>query len=163
MIPDFKTYIGESVWSDMHRRSNGIKVKKEDSIDYLNFNEFYKYLYQMYWPTEYNDNYTFDNYTSYNNDICIQIPIENPKGHITQPYIFTFKYKNGQDDIDVIRISSRLIDVYPDIQKVIGTNYHITDLYEIKPKSGKITNTDIVYLLDKLFNMVERPLFKKIA
>lgn len=141
----------------------GHKPGKEDSINHLNFEEFYKYLYHMYWPTEYNDDYTFDEYTSYNNDICIQIPIEKTNEHKIPLYIFTFKYKNGPDNIDTIKISSRLIDAYPDVQKVIGTNYHITDLYEIKPKSGKITNTDIVYLLDKLFNMVERPLFQKNA
>ena len=32
MIPDFKTYIGESVWSDIHKRSNGESVRKEDEI-----------------------------------------------------------------------------------------------------------------------------------
>lgn len=30
MIPDFKTYIGESVWVDMHKRSNGSEIRKED-------------------------------------------------------------------------------------------------------------------------------------
>ena len=30
MIPDFKTYIEESVWSDIHRRSNGTEIRKED-------------------------------------------------------------------------------------------------------------------------------------
>lgn len=30
MIPDFKTYIGESIWADIHRRSNGERVRKED-------------------------------------------------------------------------------------------------------------------------------------
>ena len=30
MIPDFKAYIGESVWADMHKRSNGTETRKED-------------------------------------------------------------------------------------------------------------------------------------
>ena len=34
MIPDFKTYIGESVWSDIHKRSNGETVRKEDEYKY---------------------------------------------------------------------------------------------------------------------------------
>lgn len=33
MIPDFKTYVGESVWADIHRRSNGSASKKEDYLD----------------------------------------------------------------------------------------------------------------------------------
>lgn len=38
----------ESVWTDIHRRSNGTQTRKEDSIDRLNLDEFYKYLYEMY-------------------------------------------------------------------------------------------------------------------
>lgn len=30
MIPDFKAYIGESVWTDIHKRSNGSEIRKED-------------------------------------------------------------------------------------------------------------------------------------
>jgi len=30
MIPDFKTYLKESVWSDIHKRSNGEQIRKED-------------------------------------------------------------------------------------------------------------------------------------
>lgn len=30
MIPDFKTYVGESVWGDIRKRGNGTDVKKED-------------------------------------------------------------------------------------------------------------------------------------
>lgn len=30
MIPDFKTYIKESVWSDIHKRSNGEIIRQED-------------------------------------------------------------------------------------------------------------------------------------
>ena len=32
MIPDFKTYIGESVWADIHKRSTGSKERKEDEF-----------------------------------------------------------------------------------------------------------------------------------
>lgn len=30
MIPDFKTYINESIWSDMQDRSSGQEIRKED-------------------------------------------------------------------------------------------------------------------------------------
>lgn len=33
MIPDFKTFIGESVWADIHKRSNGQKVRSEDATN----------------------------------------------------------------------------------------------------------------------------------
>ena len=33
MIPDFKTFVNESVWVDIHKRSNGIKTRKEDATN----------------------------------------------------------------------------------------------------------------------------------
>ena len=36
MIPDFKTYLKESVWSDIHRRSNGTQERKEDDVNKRN-------------------------------------------------------------------------------------------------------------------------------
>ena len=32
MIPDFKTFVNESVWVDMHKRSNGSLERKEDKL-----------------------------------------------------------------------------------------------------------------------------------
>lgn len=34
MIPDFNTYIKESIWTDIHRRSNGTQTRKEDSYNF---------------------------------------------------------------------------------------------------------------------------------
>ena len=50
MIPDFKTYIGESVWADIHKRSNGEQERKEDiiNVNEMDPTEFYKYLIDTY-------------------------------------------------------------------------------------------------------------------
>ena len=45
MIPDFKTYIEESVWSDIQKRSMGKQVRKED--DLYNFTEDFKKIEKM--------------------------------------------------------------------------------------------------------------------
>lgn len=39
MIPDFKTYIGESIWGDVQRRGMGVQVKKEDEYQYRSYFE----------------------------------------------------------------------------------------------------------------------------
>lgn len=46
MIPDFKTYIGESVWGDIRKRGNGTEVKDEDFIEdlYNYINSYYKII-----------------------------------------------------------------------------------------------------------------------
>ena len=48
MIPDFKTYIGESIWNDIRRRGNGSDIKKEDDIDSFDRDEMYDYLINYY-------------------------------------------------------------------------------------------------------------------
>ena len=41
MIPDFKTFIKESIWADMQDRSAGETVRKEDDIEHLDYEEFF--------------------------------------------------------------------------------------------------------------------------
>ena len=48
MIPDFKTFIKESIWSDIQDRSMGNTVRKEDSVNNLDRNDFYDYLKNKY-------------------------------------------------------------------------------------------------------------------
>ena len=48
MIPDFKTFIKESIWSDIQDSSMGKTVRKEDAVNNLDRNEFYDYLKNKY-------------------------------------------------------------------------------------------------------------------
>ena len=50
MIPDFKTFIKESIWSDMQDRSAGETVRTEDDINLLDYEEFFVYLTEHYQP-----------------------------------------------------------------------------------------------------------------
>ena len=57
MIPDFKTFISESIWSDMQDRSTGEIVRKEDDVNLLDRDGFYDYLmnhYEELYPKRYN-------------------------------------------------------------------------------------------------------------
>ena len=56
MIPDFKTFIKESIWSDMQDRSAGETVRKEDDIDHLDYVEFFTYLTEHYQPKSKKEN-----------------------------------------------------------------------------------------------------------
>lgn len=40
--------VNESVWADIHRRSNGIQVRKEDDVNLLSLEEFYEYIKKHY-------------------------------------------------------------------------------------------------------------------
>ena len=48
MIPDFKTYIGESVWTDMQKRSSGDDIRKEDDVNHMDFDTFADYIKDNY-------------------------------------------------------------------------------------------------------------------
>lgn len=55
MIPDFNTYIKESVWGDIRRRAEGQSIRKEEEIDHLDQYEFGDYLKSIYNCVEYRD------------------------------------------------------------------------------------------------------------
>lgn len=61
MIPDFKTYINESIWSDMEDRGTGEIQKNEDNLELLDLAgllDWFKSHYEnIWWPQEvYNEN-----------------------------------------------------------------------------------------------------------
>ena len=48
MIPNFRTYINETYWSGMSKRSKGFAIKKEDDIDLMDLKGLYDYLTNTY-------------------------------------------------------------------------------------------------------------------
>ena len=48
MIPDFKTYIKESIWSDIQDRSAGDVIRKEDDVNHMDFDTFAEYIKDTY-------------------------------------------------------------------------------------------------------------------
>jgi hypothetical protein len=154
--------LSESIWSDMQDRSTGEKTREEDKfVNQMNSDEFFKHIYIIYWPL---DDYSINRFIPRNqqNFTVIQIPLENI-GKTKQPYILTIKINRDLDKIVLIKISPRLMQQYPDISKHLGDKYIISDTYEIKPVSGKITNCVCLDVIDKLLSMVKNPLFKKNA
>lgn len=159
--------ITESVWADMHRRSNGSQERKEDNIDKLDFHEFVSYL---------KDTYTIDDPTNFfeigifptrGTDIVnISIPIEKKDIYTEQ--------KNGSrmlaigkdqktDEFVNIRPNKYVFYLYPrELNKVFGDKFEVDHTnFELKPKNGVITNTLCVNVIDKLLSIVERPIMTK--
>ena len=48
MIPDFKTYINETIWSDMEDRSIGDEIRKEDDVNLMDPHTLYEYILDKY-------------------------------------------------------------------------------------------------------------------
>lgn len=169
MIPDFNTYIKESIWSDIQDRSTGEIVRKEDDINNMDMSEFYNYLYLNYWPTEWNNGETVDQFPGSASDNLwkIQVPVEeiikfSGSGTVIPPITICFNINT--EKVTHIVIASSLPRKYPNIQTILGNNYKLEPQKVGSPhitKNGKLTNRDCVNIIDKILGMVDKPLFRK--
>ena len=97
MIPNFKTYIKESIWSDIQDRSAGETIRKEDDVDRLNYDEFFVYLTEHYKSKSKKINEEIGGRTSimYMDIVEIFIPIESIDGMIKTLLIEMNKNNNS--------------------------------------------------------------------
>lgn len=166
MIPDFKTFIKESIWSDMQDRSVGETVRKEDDIDHLNYEEFFVYLTEHYQPKSKKDIDKIGGRTPImdTNTIEIFIPIESIDGWIKTLMIVISKKNNS---IVSMETSSTIFDKYVNLEKMLSNNYtintseHSSKIY-ITPKK-KPTNQTVVDLIDIFIAVVDNPILEKIS
>ena len=166
MIPDFKTFIKESIWSDMQDRSAGETVRKEDDIDNLDYVEFFTYLTEHYQPKSKKDNDKIGGRTPImdTNTIEIFIPIESIDGWIKTLMIVISKKDNS---IVSIATSQTLFDKYVNLERTLSNNYilnaskNTSNIY-IKPKK-KPTNQTVVDLIDIFLAVVDNPILEKIS
>jgi len=164
---ELTSYVGESIWADMHKRSNGEQERKEDNIDKLDFHEFVSYL---------KDTYTIDDQTNFfdigifptrGTDIVnISIPIEKKDIYGEDRNgnrMLTIGKDQKTDEFVNIRPNKYIFQLYPrELVKTFKDDFGIDyDLLELIPKNGKITNTMCVKVIDKLLSIVERPLLIK--
>lgn len=167
MIPDFKTYIKESIWSDIQDRSSGETVRKEDDIDNLDMDEFYDYLNDHYEPTL-ESSYKIRLYKDIS---VILVPVFSSDGkHISPSYINHIEIDFDPDDVTETKItmSSRCLSLMPDIEKKLRDNFCVIDKMAsptrgkyicIYPKDGGesaiVTNSFFIKVLDFLLEELE--------
>ena len=168
MIPDFKTYITESIWSDIQDRSMGKTVRKEDDINLLDVDEFIEYLKKSYDVCIF-DPYNFneiDELYSDEHKCIISIPIEKNDKNETPNMgdrILTITLNLEPGGEISIMPNMYVFRLYPrEIQKTFGDKYIInTSTRTLTPKDKIVNNSVIVDVIDKLLGMVENPILKK--
>ena len=158
MIPDFKTFLRESVWSDMEDRGTGISVKAEDELVELKnkLNSFYVQS-EPFIEIEVDDG-------------CLSMPLfrnkfnmissihikdrdyvvfngMNPKGYHFNKYMMPLK-------TDTEEIYSMFENTYKfEKEESDGMEHWIR--YELRMKNGsKFTNDECFKLIENIFNMV---------
>ena len=163
MIPDFRTYIGESVWSDMHRRSNGSQERKEDSLDNMTLQGFYDYWHKRY-------NVIGKTGRAWKDMECMNHPIK--KEHVfstpieythcdgfAYTYCIEMSYDYRLEEIKDLRITyydSFILD-YPDFRDVFGPEYDVNENGIILIVNGKYKFHHYIDIIDKCVSMVKKP------
>ena len=154
MIPDFNTYIKESHWSEMNRRSQGIVVRKEDDIDLMDINHLKTYV---------KDHYAFKGDSVYLNEkgdrLIVYIFSTLYEGH---PFhqLLVFQMKDDKKSVIVAatlkeddeELFNKLIKKY----KARGDHYPYPVDYEVTPadKTKPVTNKFFLEVLDFIIDNV---------
>ena len=171
MIPDFRTYVNESVWADIHKRSNGSSVRKEDILK-----DIYEYLTSKYNTTEdkIELDYKDDNETIY-------IPIFRFYNTYATLWIFSDKINfsainpNKYMDLPVKKMKDKLNTFYENLVDNYSAKIEefncIRDCwytFELKPlgKKGIVTKefcTDVIdFILENIDDKITKLIKKKI-
>ena len=149
MIPDFKTFIKESIWSDIQDRSAGDTVRKEDDINLMSGEDFCDYL---------NDNYIIKNgrkimYNEFTKNIFVSI-------FATVAYNIAYDYKSN-----TIIMNDDVESFFPELCKAIKENFkvdkknitnHNYTQFIISPSDGsKCTNRFFVDVINFIIENVD--------
>ena len=167
MIPDFKTYIGESVWTDMQKRSSGETIRKEDDVNLLDAYGLYDYIKQNY-------------------SIKTQTTITRLVGNGGSIYISLYEDTDGYDTILMydnidgdrrLYISGGFKETGEYIYNEMCSEYTLTELNDedpdghplgnirIEPKGCRyknLTNKFFLEVLDFIIERIDKPLDKQI-
>ena len=167
MIPNFKTYLKESHWSEMNRRSQGIVKRKEEYIDVdsLSPKEMYDHLKKTYKSLTSNNviGYTASGHTHYvkvnvTENCTVNVEYEVRKETLIKELKIWFKNFYVSDD--VLAMNKRMVDK-------LKTRYIVNDTINIyvyiRPKRGKRTNAVVIDLINYILNNTEdNPVIERI-
>ena len=156
MIPNFKTYLKESVWGDIRKKSLGKEERTEDSLSYLNdmnVDDFVHFLWTAYPSTPQGKKTSVSEWDN-SNIIGFPIIIDNSK----PASIFLYDYKKRKKWIG---INSSFMTDYPDIISIIEKEYKTTmegrkviKIYKDDPYEN-INNMDFIKLIDYLIANID--------
>ena len=149
--------LSESVWMDIHRRSNGDQERKEDDINLLDLDEFCKYLNRIYHMKEfiYNGSSGFVKAALIRGD-HIKLHLYSVSVNSTDSYMKWIDY-----DCTDAYVNDEIFDE-------IGCTEEMKDMYNLKYENGKIyiypkdnsnvNNAFFLKLVEYILSKIENPL-----
>ena len=128
MIPDFKTYISESIWADIYDRSTGDSVRKEDDVDLMDQDQLFDYL-----NAHYKVNYRGFHISKKNEfgEKYLTVPITTGF-FMNSCFTLSLEYKKNRKIVD---FSKSFKEEQPEIYKMIEEKYKL-----IEKRIGRFTN-----------------------
>jgi len=138
MIPDFKTYIKESIWSDIQDRSAGEVIRKEDDVNHMNFDTFADYIK--------------DNYSEKGDWFALVGSEDGKSRHIEIDIIsgidLSFNVVNGKIyNILIQNNANKYIDV-PGLKKIFNVNILGSGTFSVVEKDWTRSNNTFVKLIE---------------
>ena len=165
MIPDFKTYMNESVWGDIRKKSLGQEDRIESGVDNMTAREFYFYWKDRYeiidkdgfiWKLQF-----MHNTVKYQEEFGTPIERTHLDG-FTFTYTIEMDYNYKRNEIVAMRLVyfSQLIADYPNLRNVLGKEYDIDEDGVITVEYDTIRFHHYIDVIDKLLGIVKKPYVK---
>ena len=161
MIPDFKTYIKESVWDDMQDRGTGDSIKEEDDANLLDFESLADYIENNY---KISDEDAVSIISSKGNIRGISVLIMRLKDSLSNDFYIEYssEYGDNQGDLDVV-VPANIIDILRSLFNKVRCRYSMEHInrntmfgsmgfVRIIPNDGKVDNRFFLEILDFITN-----------
>ena len=132
MIPDFKTYLKESLWADVQSQASGEVVKKEDDIDLMDMDRFFDYINEHYETTS--PLFKIRKYDLLD-EILIPLYCESSEPRPIHHISLEINYGETPDETEVI-LNNRLISSTPDVYEILRDNFNVFD-HEASGERGR--------------------------
>ena len=170
MIPDFKTYLKESIWSDMQDRGTGDLEKEEDNVNLMDEETFLSYLKKNYKVNMSDANIGMsEELDDDGKTVCeyIYVPIYSPRPNDNTNLFKIFSPST------MVQIPKCVIDEYPNLYNelcnvfsVLEDNYFGDYFMNLEPKNeGEVDNKFFLKVMDFIINYMNSdnyPRIKKI-
>ena len=137
MIPDFKTYIGESVWADIHRRSNGTQERKEDDVNFMDFDTLAEHIKDTY-----SEKGVWFSVVEGPTNSSRHIEIE-----IISGITLSFNEVDGKIYNILIQSGNKYVDV-PGLKKIFNVNILGSSTFSVVEKDWTKSNNTFVKLIE---------------
>lgn len=158
MIPKFKTYLEESIWRDIRKKSLGQETRIENDVNNMDMEQFFEYIMNHYETTTNEENIGHGRF-------YIRIPLFFSYGAKKMPRKILWDIRNK-----TIEIREPIFARWPEsLKKLIYDNYVVTSTLNLNKdkmcyvtrKDGETNNDFLLEVIDNLLQNIEHPILKK--